>query len=161
MKRFSQYLVMICLALLQLPVSAQTAIPAAGGIGNGTGGTISFSLGQVAYSSQTGSNGSIVQGVQQPYEISLISAVKNTEYINLECNVYPNPTSGSVKLNIKSFDYKYFRFCLYDITGVLLMDQKIESEETTIIIETLPSSVYFLKVIYKGSEVKVFKIIKK
>ena len=43
-------------------------------------------VGQVVYITSTGINGSVAQGVQQPYEISVITGVNETA-INLEMNV--------------------------------------------------------------------------
>jgi len=51
-------------------LQAQVAIPASGGNATGTGGTVSYSVGQVFYTINTGTTGFIVQGVQQPFEIS-------------------------------------------------------------------------------------------
>jgi hypothetical protein len=103
----------------------------------------------------------VIQGVQQPYEISIVTAIRNTGIINLECSVYPNPTGGSAKLLFESSDIENLRFRLFDFNGVLLQDKKVESRETEISMENLSSSVYFLKVYINNLEVKVFKIVKK
>ena len=147
--------------LVCILLQAQSTIPASGGIATGTGGSASFTVGQVVYTTNTGINGSAAQGVQQPYEISVITAIENTKVINLECSVYPNPTRGLIKLIVASSDQQNIRFLLYDINGVLLQDKKVESRETEISMENLSSSVYFLKIINNNLEVKVFKIIKR
>jgi hypothetical protein len=54
-------------------IHAQEAIPAGGGNASGSGGSASYSVGQVVYTTNTGTNGSAAQGVQQPYEISVVS----------------------------------------------------------------------------------------
>ena len=51
-------------------LQAQQSPTATGGEATGTGGTASYSVGQVVYTTNTGTNGSMAQGVQQPYEIS-------------------------------------------------------------------------------------------
>ncbi len=142
-------------------LQAQSTIPASGGNATGSGGSVSYTVGQILYNTISGTNGIVAQGVQQPYEISVVTSIKNSEEINLECLVYPNPTSGLAKLIFKSPDYENLRFRLYDINGVLLQDKKVESSETEISLENLSSSVYFLKVIKNNLEVKVFKIVKK
>jgi hypothetical protein len=155
----------LCILLLcsfwTIIVHAQETIPATGGNATGSGGSVSYTVGQILYSTLTGANGTVAQGVQQPYEISIVTAIRNTEEINLECLVYPNPTSGLTKLVFKSTDYENMRFQLYDINGVILLDKKVESMETEISLENLSSSVYFLKVIKSNLEVKVFKIVKR
>jgi hypothetical protein len=142
-------------------VQGQQTIPATGGNASGSGGSVSYTIGQITYNTISGTNGTIVQGVQQPYEISVVTAIRNTEDINLKCSVYPNPTAGITKLVFESPDYENLRFRLYDINGILLLDKKVESRETDISLENFSSSVYFLKVIKNNLEVKVFKIVKK
>lgn len=51
-------------------VNAQETISPGGGNATGGGGSVSCTFGQLAYSSFTGTTGSVAQGVQQPYEIS-------------------------------------------------------------------------------------------
>jgi hypothetical protein len=138
----------------------QETIPATGGTATGTGGSATYSIGQLVYSVFTGTTGFIIQGVQQPYEISTVTAIENTEDITLECTVYPNPTEGIIRLVIKSFEDDNMRFRLYDMNGVLLQDIKIEDKETVISMENLTSAIYFLKVTKDKVEVKVFKIVK-
>jgi hypothetical protein len=139
----------------------QETIPAAGGTATGTGGSATYTVGQLVYNQFTGSTGFIIQGVQQPYEISIITAIENTEDITLECLVYPNPTAGSIKLVIGSFEDDNMRFRLHDMNGILIQDNKIEERETVIIMDKLHSGIYFLKIINNNLEVKIFKIIKK
>jgi hypothetical protein len=151
------FLLGFCIAMVQ----GQQTIPATGGNASGSGGSVSYTVGQILSSSISGSNGTVVQGVQQPYEISVVTAVRNTEEISLKCSVYPNPTSGLTKLVLESPDFENIRFRLYDINGILLQDEKVESRETEISLENFSSSVYFLKVLRDNLEVKVFKIVKK
>ena len=47
-------------------LQAQDAIANSGGNATGSNGTVSYTVGQVAYTSQTGASGSVAQGVQQP-----------------------------------------------------------------------------------------------
>ena len=151
------FLSFICIAVLQ----GQQTIPATSGNAAGSGGSVSYTVGQIIYNTFSGTNGTVAQGVQQPYEISVVTAIENVKGINLECTVYPNPTRGLVKLIVESFDYENLRFRLYDIKGVLLQEKKVESKEIEISMDNLSSSVYFLKVLKNNVEVKVFKIVKK
>jgi hypothetical protein len=142
-------------------LQGQQTIPAAGGNATGSGGTVSYSIGQVTYQTFEGTTGTVAQGVQQPYEISVVTAVENTEGIILEYKVYPNPAHGLIKLTIKPFDDGNFNLWLFDLNGILLQDKKVIGEETEISLESLNPAVYFLKVLKDNKEVKVFKIVKK
>lgn len=161
MKYLKTILFLIFLNLISTTIlKSQSTNPATGGTATGSGGSVSYTVGQLVYTILTGTQYSVSQGVQQPYEISTVTAVENTEGITLECLVYPNPTGGSIKLTIKPFDYKNMRYRLYGLNGTLLQDSKIESEETEISIDNLSPSTYFLKVLRGSKEIKTFKIIK-
>ena len=138
----------------------QSTIPATGGTATGSGGSVSYTVGQVAWNNYSGINGSLNQGVQQPWEISTPVAIENTEDISLLMNVYPNPTSGAFKLIVGTLENRNLRVRLYDINGILIQDNKIYNEETEIFLKNYSSSIYFLKVINNNQEVKVFKVVK-
>ncbi|MCJ7446062.1 MAG: T9SS type A sorting domain-containing protein [Bacteroidales bacterium] len=161
MKHLSNLLIASCLFGYSVTIQAQNTIPATGGNATGTGGSVSYSIGQFVFNVITGINGSVTQGVQQPYEISIVTAIENTEGINLEYKVYPNPTRGLITLIIKPYDHENIRFRLYDLNGILLQDKKIESEETEISMQNISSAIYFLKVIKDNTEIKIFKIVKR
>ena len=74
-------------------IQAQNAIPASGANGSGAGGTISYTVGQVVYTTSTGTMGSVAQGVQQPYEISVVTSLEEAKDFSLEFVVYPNPAT--------------------------------------------------------------------
>jgi hypothetical protein len=161
MKYLNMLFVVLCLTCYGLTIQAQNTIPASGGNATGSGGSVSYTVGQVTYQTFSGTDGSVAQGVQQPYEISVATAIENTEGIMLEYKVYPNPAHGLIKLTIKPFDDGNFKFWLYDLNGILLQDKKVIREETEISLENLNPAVYFLKVLKDNKEVKVFKIVKK
>lgn len=139
---------------------AQETVPASGGNATGSNGTVSYSVGQVAYTTNAGTNGSVAQGVQQPYEISVMTSIEQANIISLAFIAYPNPTVENVKLNIGNYKTDNLIYQLFDVSGKLIQNTKIESTETIIKMENLDHAAYFLKVIDNNKEVKVFKIIK-
>jgi hypothetical protein len=153
------YILLLCSFCPQI-TEGQETVPATGGTATGIGGTATYTAGQIVYSVFTGTTCFIIQGVQQPYEISTVTAIENTEDITLECTVYPNPTEGIIRLVIKSFEDDNMRFRLYDMNGFLLQDINIKDKETVISMENLTPAIYYLKVIKDKMEVKVFKIVK-
>ena len=136
---------------------AQENTVAAGGEATGAGGTSSYSVGQVVYTTHTGSNGSVAQGVQQPYEISVTVGINETA-INLELSVYPNPTSNYLTLKVE--DNSNLSYQLYDLQGNAIENGKVVSNTTIIKMEELAKATYFLKVTDNNRIVKTFKIIK-
>jgi hypothetical protein len=161
MKLLNKLFVAICLTGYGLTIQAQNSIPVTGGNASGSGGTVSYTIGQVTYQTLEGTTATGAEGVQQPYEISVVTAIDNTVGIKLEYRVYPNPTSGLVRLIIIPFEKENYRYKLFDLNSILLQDQKIESEETDISMNGYTPAIYFLRIIINNQEVKVFKIIKK
>ena len=142
-------------------LQAQTSINATGGNASGSGGSASYSVGQVVYTTNTGTNGSVAQGVQQPFEISVVTAIEEAKGINLSVSAYPNPTTDYLTLEVKEFELSNMSFQLYDMSGKLLQSEKITGNQTSIVMSNLVPATYFVKVIQDNKEVKTFKIIKK
>ena len=136
---------------------AQENAVTTGGDATGAGGSSSYTVGQVVYTTNTGTNGSVAQGVQQPYEISTTVGINETS-INLELSVYPNPTT--VYLTLKVEDNTELNYQLYDSQGKIIENKKVTANSTTISMEALPKSIYFLNVTDNNQVVKTFKIIK-
>ncbi len=156
LKLSAVFLLVIGLTGLQ----AQEAIPTTGGEASGTGGSASYSVGQVVYTTNTGTNGSVAQGVQQPFEISVVTAIEEAKGINLSVTAYPNPTTDYLTLSIDEFEISDLSYQLCDINGKLLQKEKITGNQTSIVMSNLVSASYFVKVIQGNKEVKTFKIIK-
>jgi hypothetical protein len=139
---------------------AQNAVPSSGGDAKGAGGSVSYSVGQVVYTSNTGDNGSVAQGVQQPYEIFILTGVENYPAITLSFKAYPNPVTNLLILSAGNFGDEKLAYKLSDISGKNLLSNQIIEEITTIEMERYRSGAYFLSVIQNNSEIKTFKIIK-
>jgi opacity protein-like surface antigen len=142
-------------------VMAQSTIPATGGNGSGSGGTVSYTVGQVVYTTISGTTGSVTQGVQQPYEISIVTGLEEAKGINLIFSAYPNPAGDFLTLKIENYDKENLSYRLYDLSGNLLVIKKIVAAETSISMGNLLPGTYFLKVTGNDKVVKTFKIIKK
>jgi hypothetical protein len=155
-------------------VSAQTSVNATGGDASGSGGSASYSVGQVVYTTNTGTSGSVTQGVQQPYEISVVTGIEEAKGINLSVSAYPNPTTDLLQLKVypvgnsnrvESEKLKDLSYKLYDVTGKLLQNEKITGNQTSIVMSNLVPATYFLVVQTRHAlsqqEIKTFKILKR
>jgi len=140
---------------------AQEAITASGGDATDSSGSVSYSVGQVFYTTKTGINGSSVEGLQQPYEISVETAIEQAKDINLICTVYPNPVTYLLFLEVEISKNENLYYQLYNMNGKLFESKKIIDNRTTIVMSNLVSATYFLKVTDNRKVVKIFKIIKK
>lgn len=157
--------VLLLFGLGSTGLRAQESVNSTGGNASGSGGSASYSIGQVFYITNTGSNGSVAEGVQQPYEISVITELEVAKGINLSVSAYPNPATDYLILEVKDFELSNLHFELYDTQGKLLQSEKITGYKTSIVLSNLIPATYFVKVIVStqgiaSQEVKTFKIIK-
>src|SRR5574344_478883 len=118
-----KFSVVLFLGLGLTGLQAQESINTTGGNASGSGGTVSYSVGQVMYNTHTGTNGSVAEGVQQPYEISVVIGIEEAKDINLLLSAFPNPTDDYLTLEIQSIIQTQYFASLYDLNGKLL--QKI------------------------------------
>lgn len=156
-----KWIALLMLSFSIIGLQAQNAIPASGGKSTGSGGNISYTVGQIVYTTNSGSDVYLSQGVQQPYEILVITGNQKTEGIKLEYSVFPNPSTDFLILKISNFKADNFNYQLWDIGGKLLENKKIESEETQIKMKNYIGATYYLKITNNNKEVKVFKLLKR
>ena len=158
---FIIYLIGITVFIFQTKLNAQKTIPASGGDATSTSGSVSYSVGQVFYTTNTGDNGSVAQGVQQPYEISIIDGIEEASNILLNCSAYPNPTTDILVLKVESYDLSNLSYKLYNLGGQLLDGEIIISNETSLSLLNQAPGTYILKILDSEKEVKTFKIVKR
>ena len=138
---------------------AQQSLSSSGGNATGTGGSASYTVGQVVYTTNTGTSGSVSQGVQQTYEITITSSIQEADDIDL-ISTYPNPVGDQLKLKFEQEDFNGCKYHLYDLNGRIILSHAIIEKETDIFMEDLVPSTYFLKVFKDNKEIKTFKIVK-
>ena len=154
-------LVILALCFATSITNGQNTCSTCGGNGIGNGGTFSYTIGQLAYTLKGDANLSIMEGVQQPFEILIISGIENPE-IELEMLVYPNPVLEKLKLQVNASELGHSKFIyqLYNLSGTLVKENEISSSLTTIDMSGLIASTYFLKVVKEKEALKAYKIIK-
>lgn len=136
---------------------AQSNTVCAGAEGTGTGGSVSFTLGQIDYVNSSGTNGSLNQGVQQPFEFFKNNGLFESSLI--VSNIYPNPTTEYVILEIGEH-LKGLSYCLYDLNGKRITSNDISGIQTYIPMQTLSSGQYQLNIIQGNETIESIKIIK-
>lgn len=146
-----KHVFLFILIVLSMSLYAQEAVSPAGSNASGSGGAVSYTLGQVSYTSAQGSNGSLVQGVQQAYEITVITSLAEARGITLQWTAYPNPASDFLKLSLLNEgspepDFNSLRYQLFDFRGKLLLDNLLEGSETIISMQSFSSGTYILKI---------------
>lgn len=138
---------------------AQQAVAVSGNEAGGAGGTCSYTIGQIAYTSNSGPSGEVNQGVQQPYEI-LTTAGLEDHTISLELAAFPNPTSENMTISVSDHAHQKLSYQLFDTRGKLIEEKEINQHETGISMHQLAPAAYLLKITDNGQLVKEFQIIK-
>jgi hypothetical protein len=139
---------------------SQQAVDASGGGTRGSGGSTSYSVGLIIYTTQTSSSGSISQGAQQSYEIFTLSNA-DLSSVSLTATSYPNPTSDYVVLTIHDGGPVGLSYGLYDVQGKPIFRDIISSKDTQIDMHSLSAGTYLLNINENNQKLKSFKIIKK
>jgi hypothetical protein len=160
MRKRKTLLIIIFLLCLTLPVLAQETIITTGGNASATSGNISFSIGQVLFSTYADKDASVALGVQQPYEAMTIVAIKEIPGISLDIKLFPNPANELIFLETMNELDRNLSYFLYDSKGNLLENNYLTHRLTSIRISNYSSSMYLLKIMENNLEVKTFKIIK-
>lgn len=153
---FLTFLIKFCCLTLGY---SQQAVVSSGKNASGSNGSVSFSVGQVFYNLHTGHNGNVSEGVQQPYEIFVVTSLPEFKNIKLTCLAYPNPVRNSLNLWVKNAEGISYQ--LYDLNGKVIFADTVKGSETVISMNDLVPAMYFLKVLMHNVEVKTFKIIKR
>jgi hypothetical protein len=139
---------------------AQESVNASGGNATGSGGTISYSVGQVAYTSNSSNTGSVAQGVQHAYEIFTLGVEETA--LNISLTAFPNPTMENLTLQISDFNNEKLSYQLYDMQGKQLIQGEVIANKTEINTSSLPPATYFINVVNQENKtVQSFKIVKK
>jgi len=153
-------LMQIFICVFFIEANAQNAIPASGGNAIGSGGSLSYTAGQMTYSPLSGSGGIAEQGIQQAFEISVITSLPEASDVELKYSVFPNPTRDLLNLKADRFSERQLTYWLYGPTGNIVETGEVFSESTYINMTERVAGVYYLRIVSDNKEIKSFKIIK-
>ena len=141
-------------------IISQEIISSTNGDSSGSGGSSSYTIGQVFFNTIESDNGSLVQGVQQPFEFQTLSTPALLT-VQLTAVTYPNPTTDFVLLKILDTALENLQYTLFDLNGKTIVSKKINSFSTRITMKNFAIGLYLLKLTKNNQPLKTFKIIKK
>ncbi len=144
-------------SVLCLNLYSQSNTVSAGGDAEGDNGSISYSIGQVVYTSAQGSNGNINQGVQQPYDIGVVTGI---DEVGINLSVFPNPTSGLLTLTVADDDASLLSYQLFDAAGRMIDTRNKLNSTNTISLDAYATGVYTLSVSRENKQVKSFRVVR-
>jgi hypothetical protein len=119
---------------------AQHNLGAGGTSSTTASGSVSFSLGQVAYTTSANANGSAARGVQQTYPELDIRVPEHAELFAY--SLYPNPNRGVVFLQLPEAGNTVYQLYMHDLGGRLIAVQKLPGGLSQLDLSTFASGAY-------------------
>lgn len=159
MKKKSIYS-LILLAISFSCLKAQSAILATGVNASDGNGSVSYSVGQVAYLYKGAAN-EILEGVQQPYEITTLTTRETTASELKDILLYPNPFKDYLYLDFTTNNFKGAEYQLFNAEGKLIRKGVVSQSKSELNFSDIPSAMYIIRINQYGENIKTFKIIKK
>lgn len=130
---------------------------AAGTTTTTTGGSVSYTVGEIAVQTTEAATVSSFEGVQQAYEIYKVGVTELA--LGSSIDVYPNPTNDRLTLNTTNLN-KTLSYELYDSQGKLKQECASFSDGYTLSMTEFVNAVYYLKIFSDNQPIQTFKIIK-
>ncbi|MFC4685519.1 T9SS type A sorting domain-containing protein [Epilithonimonas pallida] len=140
-------------------LKAQKTIASTGITAIGSGGSSSYTVGQIDYR-QKGSNAEVMEGVQHAYEIITL-AVEDLNNKERNILLYPNPVKDLLWIEFSDKNYQNSNYTLFDSQGKLIKKGNLNQQKSELDFSLLPSSVYIIRVFQNDQTIKTFKVIKK
>ncbi len=137
---------------------AQESVNSSGVNASGSGGNVSYSIGQLTFNEYSNGTGSVAQGVQHAYEIVTLSVMDSG--LDISVNVFPNPTVDQLTLSVTNQTQLALTYELRDLNGKLIAEGKVEDNQTSIDMQAFTPASYFMNVISNQQTIQSFKIIK-
>ena len=145
------------LFLLSVALNAQEGISTQGdSYSNGTN-TIDYTIGEPVIATVSDGTNELTQGFHQT--LLTITSIEDLD-VNFSVNIFPNPTSEYVTLDIDKYEGLTYR--LFDVTGKLIKQEVITQTTTKVNVSDYPKGTYLISLIHQeNKKIKTYKIIKK
>jgi len=116
-----------------------------------------YTLGEIVIETFSAGGNTLTQGFHQT-NLTLV-AIENVELF-AEINIYPNPTSELVNIDIPQ-SYNLLDINIYDVTGKLISSRYEVNGMVSLDVQSLASGTYYLQIIDNiDKKIKTFKLVK-
>ena len=150
----------LIILIFRASLYGQVAVTPSGGNVRSQSGSFSYTVGQVFYNSVSSASSVISEGVQQPWEITVISGIPEAYGISLNVLAFPNPVVDYLTLKMDGYNPEGITYQLFDMSGKLLESKAVYGPETRISMASKHPATYILRVVDKHREIKAFRIVK-
>ncbi len=137
----------------------------AGGYHSYSNGSVTWTIGETVIETQTNSNLEVTftQGFNQPFlKKSATSTTQPSADISPIFTVFPNPTSGIIRIRLSRPYDKPVEVALYNTLGQLMQSDlwlpSTAAPEKELSLENLANGVYFLQISLEGESLGVYKV---
>ena len=161
MKLLKILLNILAFLIIYLPVvNAQQAVVSNGGNAEGDGGSVSYSIGQIAYQSLENNDVTIHQGVQQAFEIFIITSFEEMDLVK-DWKLYPNPNAGELYLSHSDLSTTdEMKYKIFDSQGRVIEIGRLTANPFHIDMIPYRPGQYTIQVIINNQMIRTFKVIK-
>ena len=157
MKTFKILMVM----MIPMVVYGQSSVHSSWGEGTGTGGRMTYSMGQVFVQNVTVPGvARLAEGVQHPLEVLTIG-MDDVIQILEGVMLFPNPTAGELHLQIRDFVPGVFSYRLLNNLGQCIQEGGVQSSSSLLSLESVSAGTYRIEVRNTGGNRRVFQVIKR
>jgi hypothetical protein len=129
----------------------------ASGEGTGSGGGVSYSVGQTFYIANAGSTGSENQGMQQPYEVSVVFIAKEVA-IN---QILVTQNANGLSIDLENPNSAKFSYQILNLNGEILAENSLHEVHNLISMDSYSHMIYYIKISRNGNLLKSFQVNKK
>lgn len=92
--------------------------------------------------------------------VSLCAGVNNISDVGLQYNIYPNPTSGIVNIDLENCNEKNSKIQIANAIGQIVISENINSKHLSFNMQNFPAGIYIVKIIENGNIITTQKIVK-
>lgn len=138
-------------------IRAQEAVLPGGNFHSNGTSSISWSLGEAVIQTLRSADNIITQGFQQSR--LTVTSVKEIPGLKMIISAFPNPTNSYINLKVDG-EIENLTFAVYDISGRVVTQGKMESNPTQVSFDQQSAGVYFIRVLKDNHEVRIFRIVK-
>jgi hypothetical protein len=157
MKKVIGLIIIMLLCALHVQ-GQQQVVSSAGNFHANASGSISWTLGELAVETLSTANNILTQGFQQSR--LTVTGMGDIAILDYEIVVFPNPASDHIIIRTDKEQHENLHYQLYDLSGKIILQNKILETETTIPVNHLKSAVYLLRIIEGNRQVRAFKVVK-
>ncbi len=141
-----------------LGVKAQEVIATSGNYGETANGSLSWTIGEPIVETVSDGTNTLTQGFQQSK--LTVTAIDEKEIAGFEINVFPNPASDYLSVEVITDKQKDLEIILFDLNGKIILQKLMTGNKQTVNMQNYSPATYILKVTEGNKEIRTYQIVK-